>query len=294
VKFTARAAVCEQVLPIITQKGKNMLPHWTEEYVDVDGVRIHYTRTGGNKPPLVLLHGFSDAGLCWLPVALELEADYDVILPDAVGHGKSQRVEPGQQTDMAANAAGLIRALGLEQPVLGGHSMGANVASRVEARFPGLVRALILEDPAWFDPDYVPPPPKEDGVNPFHAFLKQAKDQAVEEVMAGCREENPDWPEVELRPWAVSKQQFDPNFLDAKDNNERNWPEVVEYLNVPTLLITAGPEKWAIVSEKTSARLAEQYDNIRVAHIENSGHSIRRDNFSAYMAAVRSFLQELA
>ena len=126
-----------------------MLPHWTANDLVVDGVKIHYTRTGdGSKPPLVLLHGFSDSGLCWPLVAHDLEADYDVILPDARGHGHSARVQPGESIDMAADTAGLIRALGLHRPVLGGHSMGANTSSHVGARYPKLIRALVLEDPS--------------------------------------------------------------------------------------------------------------------------------------------------
>ena len=55
----------------------------------VNGLKLHYTRTGGAKPPVVLAHGFSDDGLCWTPVAEALAADYDVVMVDARGHGRS-------------------------------------------------------------------------------------------------------------------------------------------------------------------------------------------------------------
>jgi pimeloyl-ACP methyl ester carboxylesterase len=45
--------------------------------------------------------------------------------------------------------AGLITALGLERPVLAGHSMGGGVASAVAALYPDLVGGVVLEDPAW-------------------------------------------------------------------------------------------------------------------------------------------------
>ena len=117
-----------------------MLLHWTDAYATVDGLQIHYIRTGhGHKPPLVLLHGFSDNGLCWLPVARELEAQYDVIMPDARGHGLSARVQPNKPIDNAADAAGLITALGLQQPIVGGHSMGGLTATELGGRYPDLV-----------------------------------------------------------------------------------------------------------------------------------------------------------
>ena len=50
-----------------------MQPNWTNSYVTVNGDKFHYTRTGqGDKPAVVLLHGISDNGMCWLPVAREL------------------------------------------------------------------------------------------------------------------------------------------------------------------------------------------------------------------------------
>ncbi|MBP6803028.1 MAG: alpha/beta hydrolase, partial [Chloroflexi bacterium] len=114
-----------------------MLPHWSDAYSTVDGRTVHYTRTGdGNKPPLLLLHGFTDNGLCWLRAARDLEAQYDVIMPDARGHGLSARVQPGEPLDNAADVAGLITALGLRKPVVGGHSMGGLTATELGARYP--------------------------------------------------------------------------------------------------------------------------------------------------------------
>ena len=62
---------------------------WQSGDIEVNKLKLHYTRTGGDKPPVVLAHGFSDDGLCWTPVAKLLEADYDVIMVDARGHGRS-------------------------------------------------------------------------------------------------------------------------------------------------------------------------------------------------------------
>ena len=63
---------------------------WQSAYLEANGLRLHYTRTGGDKPPVVLAHGFSDDGLCWTPVAEQLAAAYDVIMVDARGHGCSE------------------------------------------------------------------------------------------------------------------------------------------------------------------------------------------------------------
>ena len=76
-----------------------MQSKWMDSYVMVGGDKFHYTRTGqGDQPVVVLLHGFSDNGMCWMPVVRELEAKYDLIMPDARGHelsvGYSQACRP--------------------------------------------------------------------------------------------------------------------------------------------------------------------------------------------------------
>lgn len=60
---------------------------YTEGDTMINGVKIHYYRTGGNKPPFVLLHGATDNGLCRTPVAEKLADKYDVIMPDALATG---------------------------------------------------------------------------------------------------------------------------------------------------------------------------------------------------------------
>jgi len=285
-----------------------LLPHWTANDLIVDGVKIHYTRTGdGSKPPLVLAHGFSDSGLCWLPVARDLEADFDVILPDARGHGLSARVQTGesaakgqpsakvQPIDMVADTAGLIRGLGLERPILGGHSMGANTSSQVGARFPGLVRALVLEDPPWRDwePPKAPEPGKANQAppNPMRDWITSLEKSSVEELIASCRKDNPSWAEAELRPWAESKKQFDYDFLQRPGGMPQGWQDVYPAIACPTLLITADTAKGAIVTPETAKLVCAANKNIQAVSIPGAGHNIRRENYAEYMRVLRAFLK---
>ena len=77
------------------------------------------------QPPLVLLHGSSDSGMCWISVAQALQREYDIVMPDARGHGLSEKPESVRIRTMAADVAGLIHALGIAPVYLMGHSMGA-------------------------------------------------------------------------------------------------------------------------------------------------------------------------
>ena len=101
-------------------------------FCETNGVRIHYRRTGGDKPPVVLLHGLTGNGACWTPLARALEREYDVVMPDARGHGSSSTPLHGYRyADHAEDVLELIRELGLTAPMLLGHSMGGMTAAVV-------------------------------------------------------------------------------------------------------------------------------------------------------------------
>src|SRR6185295_6452336 len=52
------------------------MTHWQSGDVEANGLRLHYTRTAGAGPQVVLAHGFSDDGLCWTPLAEALAPEY--------------------------------------------------------------------------------------------------------------------------------------------------------------------------------------------------------------------------
>ena len=124
-----------------------MLPNWTQ--TDYNGIHVYRTGAGADKPTLVLLHGFSDNGPCWAPVAQELETAYNILMPEARAHGNSARVERGQYIDQVEDLATTLRASGIERAIVGGHSMGAGMAASLAVRYPEMVSALLLEDPPW-------------------------------------------------------------------------------------------------------------------------------------------------
>ena len=67
---------------------------YTDDFVQINGVKLHYYRTGSGNQTLILLHGASDNGMCWKPTVDLLAEEYDVVMPDAQGHGLSDRLGP--------------------------------------------------------------------------------------------------------------------------------------------------------------------------------------------------------
>ena len=267
---------------------------WQSAELEANGLRLHYTRTGGDKPPLVLAHGFSDDGLCWTPVAQALEDDYDVIMVDARGHGQSQAAEQDySDLDLGHDLAGVITALGLRRPAVLGHSMGAATALALAGAHPDVPGAILLEDPP---PRWVTPPagaPLDQAWRArMHDWITGLKTKTREELIAAQHAETPGWSEDELGPWADSKLRLSLSVLQRGAAPVAEWPALMRGITCPALLITADPTRGAIVTEPDAAALQALVPQLRVAHIADAGHSIRRDQFDRYMQVVRGFLSE--
>jgi pimeloyl-ACP methyl ester carboxylesterase len=266
---------------------------WQSGEVTVNGLTLHYTRTGGDKAQVVLAHGFSDDGLCWTPVAELLAADYDVIMVDARGHGRSDGPEQGYgSAEHAADLAGLIEALRLERPAVLGHSMGAAAAQVLAGSCPDLPRAILLEDPP---PRWMPPDPAEGGPRRAHGdWIIELKRKTREELMAHQRAESPSWSEAELGPWADAKLRLSFHVLNRAESLPLDWPATVKQITCPVLLITADPEQGAIVPVESAGALKEMLPQTQVVNLPGAGHNIRREQFERYMEVIKRFLAETA
>ena len=273
-----------------------MTDDWRSGYVAANGIRLHYTRTGGDKPPLVLAHGVMDAGPCWTPVAEALAAEYDAIMVDARGHGHSDAPERGYDpAEQADDLAGVIAGLGLSRPPVLGHSMGAATALVLAGAYPDLPGAILLEDPpAWWTGWTATPEATERLAGMRERFVG-LKRKTREELLDGQRAEQPGWSEADLEPWADAKQRFSPNVLSVLDQDNAagiDWPEIMQRITCPALLITADPERGAIVTEESAAMLKALVPHLEIAHIPEAGHNIRRDQFARYMDVIHAFLSE--
>ncbi|MFV3126596.1 alpha/beta fold hydrolase [Niveispirillum sp. KHB5.9] len=129
------------------------------KFLEVDGQRLHYLDVGSGTP-LVMIHGLGGQMRHFSHGLLAHLTDrYRVILVDRPGSGHSTRAHdadasPGAQ---AAAIAGLIRALGLDRPLVVGHSLGGAVALALALDHPDCAGALALIAPLTRAQDSVPP-----------------------------------------------------------------------------------------------------------------------------------------
>jgi N-formylmaleamate deformylase len=274
-----------------------MMFKYTEDFLKIDGVRIHYYRTGGRKPPFILLHGATDNGLCRTRIAASLAETYDVIMPDAQGHGLSDRFGKNSTfKKRVEQVVGLDRALGLKKPIIMGHSMGASTAANIAIEHPSLPGVIILEDPPW-----VEPPARAEEIEAMQnkaeamrEWLTGLHNLTVEAIIAKSRENDPQWPEEERLPWARAKQQFDASLFSYPIANERHYSELVPKIKCPTLLIIGDN---GIVTAEVAANVANLWKSkqpFKWVQIKGATHNIRRDNFTDYKTALFDFLENLA
>jgi pimeloyl-ACP methyl ester carboxylesterase len=140
----------------------------------VNGARLYYEVFGepaAGRAPIVLIHGSTNTGQAdWAAVAPRLAAaGQHVIVPDCRGHGRSENPQLTYSfAELAADTAGLIRALGFERAHVIGHSNGGNVALVTLMEHPAVIDTcvpqaanafvsadLVEKEPPLFDPERV-------------------------------------------------------------------------------------------------------------------------------------------
>jgi pimeloyl-ACP methyl ester carboxylesterase len=118
----------------------------------ISGREIAYRRSGAGSPVL-LVHGITTYSFLWREVAARLAPSHDVVAPDLLGCGDSEKpldVSYGLAAH-AERSAALVRALGLGPVHLVGHDLGGGIAQILAVRHPELVRTLALVNPVGYD-----------------------------------------------------------------------------------------------------------------------------------------------
>lgn len=114
----------------------------------VNGIRLVY-REAGVGPAVLLIHGHPFDHTMWRPQVDALREGYRVITPDLRGYGRSALPDGVRETPLetlAADHLALLDALGIRSFILGGVSLGGQVALEVWRQAPARVTALVLAD----------------------------------------------------------------------------------------------------------------------------------------------------
>ena len=255
-------------------------------HLTANGIRQHYLRYGGAGRPIVVVPGITSPAVTWGFVAERLGRDYDTYVLDARGRGLSSAeaaLDYGLDA-LADDLASAIEALGLQNPSLLGHSMGARIAIRAVRRHRLRLHRLVLVDPPVTGP----------GRRPYPTPLTWYVD-SIRLASAGCdvdamRRFCPSWTEDQLRlraEWLHTCHEgaIVRSYNDFHDTDiHADLPQVA----VPALLVVAG--NGLVVRAEEAAELARLMPMLTVTTVDDSGHMIPWDNFDGFFRAIDPFL----
>ncbi len=260
---------------------------WASETCEINGVNIHYWRTGRDKATLIALHGLSGSGACWTPLARLLEKEFDLVMPDARGHGNSSAPSHGYlYGDHARDILELIEALELTSPVLLGHSMGGMTAALVASQLGSAIRGVILADPTFISLEQQREVFESDVVQQHRQFLNSDRS----ELMAQSKRRHAHRSAEIIELIIDARLQTHVNAFEVLNPPNPEYRDLIRNIPAPLLLVIGGR---GIVSLETARELQGLNPRLNYELIPDAGHGLPYDQPERLAAVVRSFLQSL-
>ena len=182
------------------------MPTFSTEIVEMaDGTRLHL-RVGGEGPAVVLLHGYTQTGDMWTPVAEALRADHKVIVPDLIGIGGSVPTtdESYSKAAQARDLAEALDVIGVGEVAVVGHDIGSMIAYGFAAEFPERTCRLVLMEaplPGIGPWDQIRANPRAWHMN-FHGAVAEALTEGRERVWL-----DKFWDGFAADPYAIDEKQ---------------------------------------------------------------------------------------
>jgi proline iminopeptidase len=279
----------------------------TELYFDVDGSELAIAGAGlRRRPTLVVLHGGPGFDQGYLRPGLHALADAaQFVFVDLRGQGRSgpAQVESCTLEQMADDVAALCAVLGIDRPVVFGHSAGGFVALQLALRHPGSAGGLILcHTAAAVTPGPgadAPPGPAERGgleagavaarlfAGDFSPGIGQAFDRLVLPLYAA-----PGHEDVPPRLMALStlNAAIAAHFFRALAPGYDLRPHLAE-IAAPALVIT-GRHDW-VCPPAAGRRLAQGLRSARLVELPDAGHFGFADTPAPFLRAVREHLADI-
>jgi len=278
-----------------------MSDRFQDQFIELDGLRLHYTQWGeATKPAVVMLHGLNVQCHTWDPIARVLARDYNVVCMDMRGHGDSDWSKAGYRVrSMARDVHGLIDALGFGPVHLVGHSAGVRVAIAVAGEKPDTVRTLALSDAG--------PANSPSGAIAMRDFLQATTNlrgfrnegEAREFYMGHHPEWTPEFIDLHVKyqlrtNWAgklVAKADPDVQWVTGSvslPDVQYLW-EISRNLVMPTLLCMG--RKSNVVDDDVVNRMLREMPNAKVRWFD-SGHYFMREKPQDFVDVLTAFLKE--
>ncbi len=156
-KLTVGAVVGAAAVPVLGQSEKSNVPSaemfkgFTAQKIQTTGAAINVV-SGGQGPPLLLLHGNPETHVMWHKIAPRLATEFTVFAADLRGYGDSSKPQEGENHStyskraMAQDQIELMAHFGFEKFSVVGHDRGGRVGHRMALDYPDRITKLAMLD----------------------------------------------------------------------------------------------------------------------------------------------------
>lgn len=261
--------------------------------------RFHFLEWGDPaKQSVLLLHGSNQSAHSFDLVSLQLADRFHVFALDQRGHGDSEWCRDADYSSeaMGLDAAAFIDAMGLDQLIVVGHSMGGQNAMRLTLSHPERVTKLVLVD--------IGPEVSTEGAKTIRRFVTETREfDNIDHFVARVQKYDPyrSREHIERTVKYNMLQRADGKFVSKHDHGERlkatgehrqrgdrfTLDDVAD-LPMPLLLIRGADSN--ILTAEAAVRFAEAVPDGRLVTVPNAGHNVHGQNTPAFLDAVVPFL----
>lgn len=228
----------------------------------------------GERPTLVLVHGFGASKEVWLRFSRHLKDDFHIVAIDLPGHGDSSK--PMDKDYGISSQMGYLRAIlaeiGADRPHLAGNSMGGAIITLYAARFPEEISSITLFNPGGV---YVHESELMQclsrGENPL--IVKEHGD--FDRLMDFSMEKKPflPWPiaSVMAEKAVANRPINDKMFSDTRRDARNDFNEVLAAVKIPALIIWGRHDR--VINSENGRVFEEQIPDSRLVILEDVGHA---------------------
>lgn len=252
--------------------------------VDAGDVRIHVLEYAGEGPPVIVIPGITSPAITWDFVVRELRDAGAFFVLDIRGRGLSDHHDDYSVAACAQDVIAVADGLGLDRPVLLGHSLGARIAAVAAERAPELTRSAILVDPPLSGPGRDPYPTT---LEVFRAQLREARAGTDADAVSGYF---PGWPRAELdlrARWLVTCSE------EAVAQSHRGFEtedffEAWRRIADPVTFMYG--ECSPVVTPAGVAEARALRPDATIIGVADAGHMVPWDNLAGFVAVTRELL----
>ena len=249
--------------------------------INRDGVQIYY-EVHGSGPPLLLTHGYSSTSGMWQGQIAALSKHHTLVLWDMRGHGQSGYPEDTAAYSEAltvADMAALLDAVGAEQAIVGGLSLGGYMSLAFYRAHPNRVRALLIIDTG---PGFKKDEAREAWNKRAHDTGDRFEREGLEVLKSASRERS-----------SVTHRDASGLARAARGMLTQRDARVIESLpdiKVPSLIVVGADDTPFLAA---SDYMAAKIPGAQKVVIPAAGHAVNIDQPQAFIDAVLPFLDGL-